>query len=637
MLSAGTLGLQGAARLVAADIQYAQDTAMASGAERGVEFDPVTNRYRMFDENDVTIDLAWMRTGGHADQLDAGGDVLVPGWTVDFTTDNRFEGVDLVAANFNNTFQVRFDEIAAPIGGTANGSVMLRNADHRITVEVDGFTRRRLDPLTAPQPPHRHADASPPRTVGFSAPGVTVRGFSDLTPSGKAPRRIRRRKVPCESPAPPPAAPTPASRGGGLRASPAATLFFLSAVGLLLWGRLLLKEVLRPRPPGQPCAGGGSGGRARGAIGGSVSGRTRTFCRSHRFGWQSRSLNLTKSAWVPLHHRPRPGRSRGKRTPPRAPPHSSHASTPLPRAAACRRPIMIPFRQNSPRWALALGVLGTLTGSAFQHRAAQAADTAEPMDLFEAPAPAGESAVEMDTFGKIDLAVKDLEIAKVLQLLSIQSQKNIVTSRNVSGTSCRRPLRASPSTDALDAILSPNGFGYEEKGNFIYVYTAQELEERQQAARQLSTRARPAELPQRCRREGDRLDAALRRRQGDLQHRGRRRLRALRRLGRKKRVRPLGHHLIVRDFEENVDQIVALIDELDVRPKQVLIEATILQAALTENNAFGVDFSAFANLSSFDFFEPAGRDDDLISGGGPAETPAVPSPPASATPVPPAA
>ena len=147
------------------------------------------------------------------------------------------------------------------------------------------------------------------------------------------------------------------------------------------------------------------------------------------------------------------------------------------------------------------------------------------MDLFEAPAPAGESAVEMDSFGKIDLAVKDLEIAKVLQLLSIQSQKNIVTSRNVSGT-VSADLYGVSFHDALDAILSPNGFGYEEKGNFIYVYTAQELEERQQAARQPHHPGRPAELPQRRRRQGHRHHAALRGRQGDLQLRGRRRLRS---------------------------------------------------------------------------------------------------------------
>lgn len=142
MLSAGTLGLQGAARLIVADIQYAQNEAVASQSVRGIEFDPVTNRYRMFDENNVTLDLSWMRTGGQADQLNAQGAVLLPGWTVDFVNDNRFEGIDLVAANFNNTLQLRFDELGAPIGGSSNGAVILQNSDYRITVEVDGFTGR---------------------------------------------------------------------------------------------------------------------------------------------------------------------------------------------------------------------------------------------------------------------------------------------------------------------------------------------------------------------------------------------------------------------------------------------------------------------------------------------------------------
>lgn len=142
MLSAGTLGLQGAARLIVADIQYAQNEAVASQAVRGIEFDPVTNRYRMFDENNVTLDLEWMRTGGRADELNGDGVVVVPGWTVDFVNDNRFEGVDLIAANFNNTLRLQFDELGAPLGGSGNGAVILGNREHRITVEVDGFTGR---------------------------------------------------------------------------------------------------------------------------------------------------------------------------------------------------------------------------------------------------------------------------------------------------------------------------------------------------------------------------------------------------------------------------------------------------------------------------------------------------------------
>ena len=297
-------------------------------------------------------------------------------------------------------------------------------------------------------------------------------------------------------------------------------------------------------------------------------------------------------------------------------------------------------RKRPTRWVQTLGLAGSLAGLAATASAQdgnnldrgasedprgldlrgggnelQTTTGSAPLDLFEAPAPAGESAVEMDSFGKIDLAVKDLEIAKVLQLLSIQSQKNIVTSRNVSGT-VSADLYGVSFHDALDAILAPNGFGYEEKGNFIYVYTAPELEERRQAARQLTTRvvrlnylsgADARAIAATLLSEAGRVTFNSEAADGFAPSAG----------SAGKNDFALSDALIVRDYEENVDQIEALLDELDVRPKQVLIEATILQAALTENNAFGVDFSAFQNLSSFDFANPLGAVDQLINGGGP--------------------
>ena len=157
MLSAGTLGLQGAARLVVADIQYAQQEALAAGRERGIEFDPVTDRYRMFDENGRTIDLNWMRTGGRVDTLDGSGNVVERGWTVDFRTDNRFSSIDLVGARFEGRLDgsdvnpgnasatpatLRFDASGTPTGGTRDGTVQLRHAENAITIVVDGFTGR---------------------------------------------------------------------------------------------------------------------------------------------------------------------------------------------------------------------------------------------------------------------------------------------------------------------------------------------------------------------------------------------------------------------------------------------------------------------------------------------------------------
>ncbi|MEM8783522.1 MAG: hypothetical protein AAGE65_11795 [Planctomycetota bacterium] len=240
-----------------------------------------------------------------------------------------------------------------------------------------------------------------------------------------------------------------------------------------------------------------------------------------------------------------------------------------------------------------------------------------PVGLFDvADGDADDGAVNMDSFGKVDLAVKDLEIAKVLQLLSIQSQKNIVTSRNVSG-SVSADLYGVSFHEALDAILAPNGFGYEEKGNFIYVYTADELQERRDAARETVTRIIRLNY----------LDgvSATQVAEAMISDVGSVTFSSETTAGFMPSDTDAGANsfalpdtIIVRDYEENVAAIEGLITELDVRPKQVLIEATILQASLTESNAFGVDFSAFNNLDVFDFGSPLGVIDELFDGSGPA-------------------
>ncbi|BAM03593.1 GspH/FimT family pseudopilin [Phycisphaera mikurensis] len=144
MLSAGTIGLQGAARLIVADLQYAQNEAVASGAVRGIEFDPAANRYRMFDENDATIDLKWMRVGGRADTVPGDG----TGHTVDFSTDPRFKGFDLRRTRTDGLdpgqlpFRVTFDELGAPTSGSANAIIHIAFAENAYRIEVDGFTGR---------------------------------------------------------------------------------------------------------------------------------------------------------------------------------------------------------------------------------------------------------------------------------------------------------------------------------------------------------------------------------------------------------------------------------------------------------------------------------------------------------------
>jgi type IV pilus assembly protein PilQ len=77
--------------------------------------------------------------------------------------------------------------------------------------------------------------------------------------------------------------------------------------------------------------------------------------------------------------------------------------------------------------------------------------------------------------------------------------------------------------------------------------------------------------------------------------------------------------IVIHDFEENVEEIMGLLQELDTKPAQILVEATILQTSLNEANAFGVDFALIKNLDFSDFIGTGGPlsvIDGLIGGAG---------------------
>lgn len=217
----------------------------------------------------------------------------------------------------------------------------------------------------------------------------------------------------------------------------------------------------------------------------------------------------------------------------------------------------------------------------------------------------------------VDLHVSDEEINNVLEMLSIQSQRNIVASRNVSARVTAN-LYGVTFYEALDAILNVNGYGYIEKGNFIYVYTAEEIRAIIEAQRvRVSRVVRLSFL--------NAVDAAefvkpLLGEGGQIKTNGKTAGYSLNSTG------PTGSDdyaneatLVIYDFEENVNEMEKLIRQLDTRPAQVLVEATILQTALSEANAFGVDFSAISNLDFRDFVGTGGplkTVDSLITGRG---------------------
>jgi type IV pilus assembly protein PilQ len=240
-----------------------------------------------------------------------------------------------------------------------------------------------------------------------------------------------------------------------------------------------------------------------------------------------------------------------------------------------------------------------------------------PAALFDVSAedenlPQGQQ-VEVGSFGQIDLHVKDLNLTKVLQLLSIQSQRNIIASRNVAGT-ISADLYGVDFYEALDAILHTNGFGYREKGQFIYVYTTEEIAQLEEENRTLVYEIIRLNYINAA--DASAFASPLLSGAGSIALSGEA----------EDGFQPtlsdgganLSAHqdtLVIRDYAENIEEIVAVVAKLDTRPRQVLVEATILQARLTEANAFGVDFAVFADLNVTDFTTPLGAVDELITGG----------------------
>lgn len=197
--------------------------------------------------------------------------------------------------------------------------------------------------------------------------------------------------------------------------------------------------------------------------------------------------------------------------------------------------------------------------------------------------------VEVSRFDTVTLNVQDADLADVLEMLSVQGQRNIVLDPKVSGRVTAN-LYDVTFHEALDAILAQAGAGYIEQGNFIRVYTLDDLRKIREAERKQVRRvfrlnymnARDATLfvtpllsPNGKITAIAPVEAGF---QPDIQRGGENSSAAV-------------EILMVRDFEENVDDIARLVAELDTPPLQVLIEATVLRANLTEDLALGVDLS----------------------------------------------
>ena len=202
--------------------------------------------------------------------------------------------------------------------------------------------------------------------------------------------------------------------------------------------------------------------------------------------------------------------------------------------------------------------------------------------------------VSVNERGTVELHVQGADIRQVLQMLSKQSRTNIIATKEITGT-VTADLYGVTFADALDAILKSAGFGYRRKGNFIYVYTAAQLEKIQEAERPLAVKV--FRLNYITAKDASELIKTALSKDGSVSVTPPAAV-GIPSSGDDAGGNALGNKdvLVVRDYPENLQTITSILRELDVRPPQVLIEATILQATLNENNALGIDFNALAGI-----------------------------------------
>ncbi|MFK7960030.1 MAG: hypothetical protein AB8G96_05835 [Phycisphaerales bacterium] len=212
----------------------------------------------------------------------------------------------------------------------------------------------------------------------------------------------------------------------------------------------------------------------------------------------------------------------------------------------------------------------------------------------------------------VTLNVKDTELAQVLELLSINTQRNIVASPRVSGLVTANFYDVT-FKEALDAILTVNGFSYEERGDFIYVYTEEEWLQLQ--AQRRKTVSATFELDYLAAADAAEFIAPLLSEDGQASSRG---------------DVAAGYdtttgnggadsyaysaRIVINDYEENIADVRKLLNSLDTPPHQVLVESTIVQTTISEDNAFGIDFSVIGSLDFANLRNPLTAVGDLLAG-----------------------
>lgn len=220
----------------------------------------------------------------------------------------------------------------------------------------------------------------------------------------------------------------------------------------------------------------------------------------------------------------------------------------------------------------------------------------------------GSQYVHVGVDDRVTMHVSDLPLAKALRTLTEPTRRNIILAKGVEGT-VTASLYDVTFEEALQAMLISNGLSYRLDGDFIFVYPEEEMAKLDLAERKIVTRVYRLSYMNAAAVKGliepllsdagtisvtppSRIGISGGSASGESGGSG----------GGSSSKETEGDAiagmdtLVITDYVETLDELERVIKQLDVRPRQVLIEATILRATLNENNALGIDFTTVGGI-----------------------------------------
>lgn len=188
------------------------------------------------------------------------------------------------------------------------------------------------------------------------------------------------------------------------------------------------------------------------------------------------------------------------------------------------------------------------------------------------------------------LQIQDADIMQVLDMLGELSGLNILTSQGVTGTVTANLKNVTPA-QALQAILRSRDLTSEKEGDFVYVMTMAQLEQKKKTNRKVVTKlyspfyVSAKELQ-------TLITPILTENIGVVS------LTTASEIGIAPDATSAGGDsfaqtdaILVRDYPEVLEEVDRLLETMDVPPMQVVIEAMIISVKLSDDMRFGVNFA----------------------------------------------